>query len=239
MVVDIRLSSRAECTTSVLLDHKGQPIEGKRAGDAEGLHYEASTSTYWISFEQHHRIIPFSRTEGGALKAQSTSITSADFAGLPRNRGLEALVRTAQGHLIAGAEDVSLSEGSHRLWKQNETGWTNFALESRPGYGLVGMDALDDGTIIALTRFYAPGIGNRNEIRLIRPDAFSGLDGVKIKSDLIAELNAQNIPAIDNFEGIAAWRDPDDSLRFWLVADNNFSDSQRSLLAEFVYRPAG
>jgi hypothetical protein len=38
---------------------------------------------------------------------------------------------------------------------------------------------------------------------------------------------------IDNFEGIAAKQMPDGRVRLYIVSDDNFSDSQRTLLMVF------
>ena len=38
---------------------------------------------------------------------------------------------------------------------------------------------------------------------------------------------------VDNFEGIAVHRQPDGTTRLFIIADNNFSDDQRTLLFVF------
>jgi hypothetical protein len=42
---------------------------------------------------------------------------------------------------------------------------------------------------------------------------------------------------IDNFEGVAAAPSPSGGLRFYLISDDNFSKSQRTLLVAFDWRP--
>ena len=43
--------------------------------------------------------------------------------------------------------------------------------------------------------------------------------------------------AVDNLEGVAALPQPDGSIRFYLISDDNFSRLQRPLLLAFDWRP--
>jgi hypothetical protein len=42
---------------------------------------------------------------------------------------------------------------------------------------------------------------------------------------------------VDNFEGLAAVPAKDGSIRFYLISDDNFSSSQRTLLLAFDWKP--
>ena len=74
-----------------------------------------------------------------------------------------------------------------------------------------------------LERFYEAPIDTRMRVRRIDRNG-------RVKEELLA----LRLPAtVDNFEGIATTLNPDGSLRVYIVSDDNFSPSQRTLLLAF------
>jgi hypothetical protein len=150
------------------------------------------------------------------------------------NRGLEALAALGDGALLVGAER-GVRAGALPLWRVGLTQTTAQAptdsLEAPLGYGLTSLDALPDGRIFAVERFYAPGLGTR--IRILTgtlPDPPGAL--------ALTELAVLAAPlTVDNLEGIAAVPQANGAVRLYLLADNNFSEDQRTLL--FVFDWAG
>jgi hypothetical protein len=149
---------------------------------------------------------------------------------LPPNQGLEALAVTEAGELIIGAEG---GMGSSKIWRA-PLGATEEAApigryRTRLGYALVGLDRLPDGAFVALERAYAPILGARSRITRFAESEL--INGVNIEAEEWAHLDRPL--ALDNFEGIAATQLSDGSTRLYIISDDNFSSSQRTLLYAF------
>ena len=56
--------------------------------------------------------------------------------------------------------------------------------------------------------------------------------GAKLRSEILADLKPPL--TLDNFEGIACRADAQGRSLFYILSDNNFSDSQRTLLLLFA-----
>ena len=54
----------------------------------------------------------------------------------------------------------------------------------------------------------------------------------------IARLEMTRPLTVDNYEGLAAIPAEDGSVRFYLLSDDNFQSSQRTLLLAFDWKPA-
>ena len=97
-----------------------------------------------------------------------------------------------------------------------------------PDYGLTAL-ARHGSDIYALERYWRRETGNR--IRIIRFPA-SALDGdAIIQPDTLATLDAAN--SVDNFEGITVIERHGETLLL-ILSDDNYSDSQRTLLMAFA-----
>ena len=98
--------------------------------------------------------------------------------------------------------------------------WTGEAAPAPALHGLVGREivALPDGSArtIEMFRAWDPIQGNRIRLTWGTEDAES--------------LSLSRPLLVDNFEGLAAEALPDGAIRVWMVSDNNFSGSQRTLL---------
>jgi hypothetical protein len=221
------LTSIGPITSSPMLGSDGVPLTGKEQGDSESL--TRSTDGGWlVGFERQHRIARFA--DLGA-RAQDTDIEPLPIFGtLEDNGGLEAL---------AGNEDALFLCAERSVGRQ---GSANCALRSRGGeleplaldapaaiaeFAAVPTDADrgNDGSLYILFRSYDPVIGNTAGIAMMAADG--------TRSDL-ATLRAPL--TVDNFEGLAV-REEGDRTFLYIVSDDNFSGSQRTLLMKFEVLP--
>jgi hypothetical protein len=237
-------------------DMEDRSIRSKTLGDAEGL--AVADGVALVSFEGEHRILAFDIAECGAGAKGVPIVSSGDLAeafarqglSVGGNAGLEALAVAPDGFLLAGLE-TRAGEAS---------AVSASALEAPPvfdirmGEGappLVGMDILateDDSTGFTLYSLHRATRALASEVIVILETRFerdvdqSGLPArivseaderarTRFRPTVSRKLAAMNVfVTIDNFEGIAARRLPDGRVRLYLIADDNFSASQRTLL---------
>lgn len=207
----------------------GEPLS-KRGGDAEGL--AGYGGLVAVSFEQDHRIAFYH--PGGSTRVDGPAAEGIEQA--PANQGLEALTFMQDGLLLAGAESVSLTAQPHPVWRfrdPQERAPAAFQLAAMgPGYGLVGFDETPKGNLLILERFYAPGIGNSIAIRWLDGDTARTATGLVTPRTLGV---IEGTMTKDNFEGVTAVDMPDGRTGVWIVSDDNFSASQRTLLMGFAF----
>jgi len=201
----------------------------RRARDAEGLALRDGLAL--VSFEHEHRVLAFDVERcGAAAGAVSVAAFGENVAGLKRrlaaNSGAEGLALAPGGELLLALEthDAGLPlaelavDGSARLLAR-------LAPRGRPV--LTGIDATED-TLYAVLRDYLPGVGNHIEVIALpfhrgKPDAGA--------ARRVLQLAPRH--GTDNFEGLAITTRGDGGLSLWLVADDNFSARQRTLLYAF------
>jgi hypothetical protein len=212
---------------AALRDEHGAPFENKEAADAEDL-AQLPDGRFAVSFEQTQSIRLYDLNRDGPFGAASAGPVLSGAARLPSNAGLEALTALADGALLAGAEDQgALWRAPLRSAAPAPELRARYPLEF--GFSLVSFDRLpDNDDIVALERFYAPVIGVRTRITRIAVDSLSG-DQLRVTEWARLAPPLQ----LDNFEAIAAARAPGGGLRIYILSDNNFSDSQRTLLYAF------
>lgn len=197
-----------------LADLDARPISDKVRGDAEGLAILPSGDVL-VAFEREHRIWSYGRD--AADRPVPRPHPAHAFAA---NEGMEGLVGDgAVGWYVAG-------EGGG-FWYCDPVDCVERAAPPEPpvtGYRPTGL-ALDNqtGGLLMLERFYEAPIDTRMRVRRIDRNG-------RVKEELLV----LRLPAtVDNFEGIATTLNPDGSLRVYIVSDDNFSPSQRTLLLAF------
>ena len=99
-------------------------------------------------------------------------------------------------------------------------------LDLPPDYSIVAMRRLPGGATAYLFRAFDPLRGVRSILRVV------GEHG-----ETVAHLDLARPYTIDNFEGVDAVPLAGGGIRFYLVSDDNFSSSQRTLLLAFDWRP--
>lgn len=247
---------------STMHDAKGELLQGKTDGDAEGLAVNGGTAL--VSYERNHRVLAFDLGECGAAARGAPIVFGAYGEPLPQafsdakadvdaNQGPEPLAVTRDWYLFTGIET---KVGGESLLSARP-------IEARPEFGLrvggdapefVGLDVLETGRkgrdvrAFSLHRSFSPLAGNAitivetyfaRELDQASPPAriageIDERSRYRFKPQLASKLAELNILFnIDNFEGIAAKELPDGRVRLYVMSDDNFSPSQRTLLFVF------
>lgn len=212
-----RLAGVRDARLTPLVGEDGAPLQGKTDADAEGLAVLANGDRL-VSFERRHRIWLY--PAGGGLPRT----VPAPDALFPDNGGMEALAPDPgvgpDAYVVGGEE-------SGQTWTCRIT------VACVPGpkaakpveYGLVAITRLPAGRTAYLLRAWDPVRGSRITLSI------HGAAGEVDRMDLARPLVA------DNFEGLSALPRKDGSIRFYLISDDNFSASQRTLLLAFDWSP--
>ena len=206
----------------------GHYVDAGVWSDAEAL-LRLPNGEFVVAFERHHRLWRYSDTRAAARSMFVPSI----FAGLPYNRGIEALAMLDEGRSLVIAESGP-SNSSLSGWvlegTQAEMLYYPYDGYFRPSDAV----RIDDHRILVLERGYTEGRGVA--VRLMLLDVASVIAGARLQPSQFVELGAP-IP-LDNFEGVAARRDPGGALLIYLLSDDNYSSRQQTLLLMFEFAEA-
>lgn len=222
--IDLEDGAPASARLAYMQGPGGKQYTGKTAGDAEGLVYAEGLAL--VSFERDFRIEAF------ALAACGANARGAEVARLPArygdrkvddNQGPEALYLTPEGHLGFGYEGMLGTSPLGQVMADGTGQWTGETAPAPLAHGLVGLEHVElaDGRVrmVQLYRAWDPVQGNR--IRLSWGE--SETERLTLSASLL----------VDNFEGLAAEVAGPDTLRIWIISDDNFSSRQRTLLYLF------
>ena len=199
-----------------------EPLEGKDWGDAEGITFMPGGATI-VSFERHHRVWLY--PEVGSKKPVPQPIPSVAMGD---NEGMEG---------VAAAPTV----GVNAYWVGVEPGsiWIchlQLACDEVPGlprppagYGLSALTTGPNGELVILHHSYIPAIGSRIIVTIVR-------DPMGAKT-VIGQFALTPPMTVDNFEGIATVPRGAGGWRLYILADDNFSATQRTLMMAFDWTP--
>lgn len=211
---------------SYMLGSDGQQLNGKIESDAEGLAVDGHVA--FVSFERDHRVSAFAIGACGAMarEVRVASLPHETPAGkVDENLGAEALALTPASELVFGYELTG--GGVSPLGRVNDDGtaaWTGEKAPNPGGYALVSTDFSmrpnQVPTQFWLFRSYDPIRGARI---ILRWQADAVTNDISIQSPLLS----------DNFEGVTSEDMGNGIVRVWIVSDDNFSASQRTLLYAF------
>ncbi len=220
-----------------LCDDDGAPVAWERR-DAEEIQHLPGHG-YLVSFERHHRIVVYPESGNG---------TSA-FDGVPRpfpfppaivltrrNKGMEAVAVLPDGRLLTFAEDLRTIEDDIIGWIGDPRAgdWRHLTLPGLGDFLPTGAAVLPGGDLLLLMRNYSKETGNL--IRLLLLEAASLRPGARLQP---AELARIEPPAtIDNMESVAIGTGPGGETLIYLLSDDNYNDTQRTLLMQFELLPA-
>jgi hypothetical protein len=192
----------------------------KAGGDAEGLTRLGSRLV--VSFERDHRLMVLRDTGrmGGTIQPRS-------FEQFRSNNGLEALATLPDGRLIVLAEGAD-SGGFPLILVDREGGVIEARIPHTGRHSITGADIGPDGRLYLVLRAYSvlSGVSIRvMRYRLPLPGS----------AETLAAFEASS--GIDNMEGIALDTGPSGEARLWLISDDNFRSTQRTLLVRFEVLP--
>lgn len=212
-----RLAGLTDGRIAALTHPDGKPLQGKQEGDSEGLALLAGGDLL-VSFEQRHRIWLYPAAGGPPRPAPMPD------AAFPDNGGLEALGADP----AAGADAyVAGAEESGQTWtcRVSTSCAPGPVIAKPPEFGLVAVARLPQGRTAWLLRAWDPVRGSR--VSLVVRDATAE----------VARMDLARPLTVDNFEALAAVPAKDGSIRFYLLSDDNFQSSQRTLLLAFDWKP--
>ncbi|MEO8115392.1 MAG: esterase-like activity of phytase family protein [Phenylobacterium sp.] len=199
----------------------GQPLNarGKQESDAEGI-AELANGDLLVSLEEDDRILLYPHDGGPPRRAPMPDVK------FPFNEGMEALA----AYPAAGPDAYVVGgETSGETWicRLSATCVKDRTVAKGAEYGLVAVQPLPAGRIAYLLRAYDPLRGARITLRIV--GAGGAVDG---------ELELAGPRTVDNFEGLAAVPGRHGGIRLYIISDDNFSSSQRTLLLAFDWRPS-
>lgn len=200
----------------------GQFIAGKGEKDAEGL--SLSEGLALVSFERNHRVVAFD-LEGCGTNARAADLAQLGdrISGMTRdmeeNGGAEGLsIQPETGELLLGIETTDVGKPLAQLMDNRVASIVTQLADGRAPR-ITGIDHLGE-QLFVVRRDFQPGYGNTIVVQRMQRGYTETL--IHLDPDV----------TVDNFEGIAAV-ETETGIRLWLVSDNNFSKTQRTLLFAF------
>lgn len=209
----------------------------KEVVDLESLARDPATGALWAGFENDNLIARYT------ADGPTTWRAPPEIQQWSRNSGPETMTRLADGRFLMLAEGpVDDSDTVHEaLLFAGDPAKAGKPLAFRfvapPDYDPVDAVQVPDGRVLILLRRVEYAIPARFDTAIAIADPCAIEAGKPWGAKVIQRLTG-GIYA-DNFEGIAFVGSPEDPARgsLWLIADDNFSVFQRSVLARFDWNP--
>jgi hypothetical protein len=237
-------------------------LRAKAEGDAEGLAVSEGLALVSFERNHRVLAFDIAACGGAARGAPITlgghsalipQVLTASRIDVGANSGPEPLGVTGDWYLLAGLE-TKLGDASPLSARP---------LEARPDFGIrlgqglpefVGLDVVETGEgrndVRAFSLHRARNPLSSNVITIAETRLTRSLDQTDLPRRVLGEIDERShyrftagetrrladmslLFTIDNFEGIAAKEMPDGRIRLYVISDNNFSASQRTLLMVF------
>jgi len=199
--------------------------------DIEAATRDPATGRYWLASENVHAILRYEADgspSGRRLFGRAVRWT--------RNSGIEAMVRLGDGRFVVlpeGQEEGLLFAGD----PVDGVPFARFRIATpAEGYDITDAAVLPDGRLLVLMRSL------RSPLREAWPPFASllAIGAVPEPGGTFAPrilLDLEGVLPRENYEGLALRERPDGRIEAWLIADDNISVFQRSLLAKLVFTP--
>lgn len=213
--------------------------------DIESAARDPATGDYWLAFEFQHAIARYSAD--GVVKGVRIIDDEVEW---PGNSGAEAMVRLIDGRFLVipeGGEGALLYQGDPLTGGTAQT----VAYKAPPGdFSVTDAAQLPDGRIVLVLRRVAwgippfeariaiaawPDVGPTAEPAMGPNSGLKGGEEPVLAPQIALDLTAVLPP--DNYEGIAVRERGDGTLDLWVIADDNLSVMQRTLVAKLRFDP--
>lgn len=202
----------------------------KQGKDAESL-TPAADGSWLVGFEGRNAIVRYD----SRFRRRLAEVLPPAMSAWPVNGGPEAMVRLADGRLLAIAEEQPGAEGGREalLFPRDPTTGTTAPVRFtyRPPPRLSPSDAalLPDGRVLVLNRGVTIAVPPFTAtLTIIDPRRVT--PGAVVTGEVVGTLAAPT--AVDNLEGVAVERIGGRTI-IWLISDDNFLPFQRTLLLKF------
>jgi hypothetical protein len=231
-----RLVGLIDAGIAPILNSAGEPLSGKRWGDAEGVRIvdHDGGPVALVVFERINDVRTFAGPDFVTSRSVDVPMPES-FKAMPGKDGAEALaVAPASsplgGGLIVVAELLRTGGINARGWIVGGPKAGTFAVRRFDDYDVTDAAFLPDGDLLLLERKYGFPYGIAARIRRI-----AGADlgpGKTVDGPVIFEATLGH--QIDNMEGLAITEGPDGETLIALISDNNQNPLQRTLLLYFA-----
>lgn len=209
-----------------LRDQAGQPLRRVKK-DAEALVRDRD-GAFLIAFEQQHRVWRYPASPTLSIPPQVIAMPP-ELQQAPRNGGIEAMTRLPNGDFLVLTEEFFNPDGSLKGWLLGPNYFTPVVYVTSEGFQPTDLATLANGDVLILERRYQLLTGAAARVlwlssARIHPEArLQGEELVRLTRPL----------AVDNFEGLAVHEAPSGEITMYMISDNNFHRSQRTLLLQF------
>jgi hypothetical protein len=198
---------------------------GRYGGDAEALANDDRRGLV-IAYESAQRLRRFDLDD---LRAAPARLPTPSELATPSNEGIEALVGLADGALLAITEGYRDARGDLLGWRIDGDVVEPLGYVATEGFVPTGATRLDDVVYLVERRFSLLG---GFATRLVALPADRVRAGARLRP---VELGRFGLPILsENFEGVAARRGPDGQVLLYLIADDNFTPLQRTVLVQLA-----
>ena len=232
-----RLVGLTDAAIAPILNSSGDPLSGKRWGDAEGVRIveRDGREKAMVVFERVNDVRTFAGPDFVTSRSVDVPMPQS-FKAMTGKDGAEAIaVAPASGPLDGGLVVVAELAPHRRLaitrgWIVGGPQAGTFAVRRFDDYDVTDAAFLPDGDLLLLERKYGFPYGIAARIRRI-----AGADlgpGKTVDGPVIFEATLGH--QIDNMEGLAITEGPDGETLIALISDNNQNPLQRTLLLYFA-----
>jgi hypothetical protein len=200
----------------------GGSVARRPAGAAEGMAFAEDGKGVVVSFEIRPKLLLYQAKDRPPVSLK----TPRGLEKAPRNEGIEALTRLADGRLLALTEGYQTRGGMIAWVGGGRTRWSTMRWLTGGGFQPTGATTLPGGDVLVLERrILPPGARVRllKSADVVAGDALDGKEIARFEGALI----------VDNMEGIDARRSETGETLVYLVSDDNYSFLQRTLLLMF------
>lgn len=218
-----------------LRDGEGRLLEGDDR-DSESLVMLEEGAL--IGFEHRHRVDFYAAADPWAFPSQVKYAPAQPLAlppevlDHPRNGGIEAAVRLADGRLLLFSERAQAGGGALRAWLVSAGMSSAQALAYMPpeaGFHATDAALLPDGDVLLLLRRFSPLQGVAASLLRVPAEDVAG--GAVLAGEELARLAPPL--TVDNMEGLAVRVDAAGRTRIHMISDDNFNPLQRTLYLVF------
>ncbi len=215
-----------------LTDEHGKPLTSKYVGDAESITRSADGS-YYVTFEGWHRLWRYKAASDPLRAAAKYVRAPKGMASLPGNEGVEAATQLPDGRFLLLSEGGFTAAGDLQGWLDDGKRRADLTLAPTGAFKPTDLTVLPTGDVLLLERSVSLFGGFAARLSVI--PAATIAPGARLFGRELGIIR-EPLP-VDNFEGLAARRAPDDSTLIYLLSDDNFNVMERTLLLQFRWRP--